>query len=97
MVQMLDVIKNVFDKLFSARWRRSWTCLRLACDQRNKKPLGKRDPNVILRPSGRLSKQEGRKEGKKEGRKEGRKEVGFPERPWLSLAGAPLRSWLHHF
>lgn len=25
------------------------------------KQLGKRDPNVILRPSGRLSKQEGRK------------------------------------
>lgn len=34
--EMLDVIRNVFDQLFSARWRRSWTCLRLVCDQRNK-------------------------------------------------------------
>lgn len=44
-LQMLDVIGRLcFHKLFSAWWRRSWTCLRLACDQRNKKPLGKRDP-----------------------------------------------------
>ncbi len=64
MVKMLDVLKNVFHELFSARWRRSWTCLRLACDRRNnkrkKKEIGKRDTNTEL--CGSLSKQEGWKD-----------------------------------
>lgn len=49
--------------------------------------LEERDPDVVLRPSDRLSKQEGGREG----RKEGGKEEGLPERRRLSLAGAPLQ------